>query len=58
MRSFVTEIQIKAEELWRMSLANMLDELSLLESQLKRVTNYLDDYLEITCRWQIIDGYE
>jgi len=29
MRSFVTEIQIKAEELWRMSLADMLDELAL-----------------------------
>lgn len=46
MRSFVTGMEIKANQLWRMSLANMLDELALLESQLKRVTNYLDGYLE------------
>jgi transposase len=46
MRSFVTEVEIKAEQLWRMSLADMLEELDLLESQLKRVTKYLDGYLE------------
>lgn len=46
MRSFVTEVEITSEQLWRMSLANMLDELDLLESQLKRVTNYLDGYLD------------
>ncbi|WP_146662962.1 IS110 family transposase [Anaerohalosphaera lusitana] len=34
-----------AEQLWRMSLADMLEELNMLESQLKRVTNYLDRYL-------------
>lgn len=46
MRSFVTEVEITGAELWRMSLADMLDELELLESQLKRVTKYLDGYLE------------
>lgn len=46
MKSFVSEQQINSKELWRMSLADMLDELDLLESQLKRVTNYLDCYLE------------
>ena len=46
MQSFVTSVEITAEELWRMSLADMLEELGLLESQLKRVTKYLDGYLE------------
>ena len=46
MRSFATEIEIKADQLWRMNLADMLDELDLPESQLKRVTKYLDGYLE------------
>jgi transposase len=45
MQSFVTEVEFEADELWRMSLANMLDELALLESQLKRITKYLDEYL-------------
>jgi len=45
MRSFVTETSITAAELWRMSLADMLEQLGLLENQLKRVTKYLDDYL-------------
>lgn len=45
MRRLVSDTQIKADHLWRMSLADMLDELDLLESQLKRVTKYLDDYL-------------
>jgi len=39
--------EITAGELWRMSLWNMLDELELLESQLKQVTQYLDGYLDI-----------
>jgi transposase len=46
MYSFVTEGQVQAKELWRMNLADMLDELNLLEKQLKRVTKYLDGYLE------------
>ena len=46
MRSFVTDTTITAVELWRMSLADMLEELGLLENQLKRVTKYLDGYLE------------
>jgi len=46
MRQFTEEIGITSEQLWRMSLADMLDELELLESQLKRVTKYLDGYLE------------
>lgn len=32
-------------DLWRMHVGNLLDELGLLENQLKRVTQYLDDYL-------------
>jgi len=36
---------ITSEQLWRMSLSNMLDELDLLDKQLKRVTMYLDSYL-------------
>jgi transposase len=46
MHRFVVETEIKADQLWRMNLANMLDELALLESQLKRVTKYLDCYLD------------
>ena len=46
MRSFVAEVEIKAEQLWRMRLADMLEELGLLENQLKRVTKYLDGYLD------------
>ena len=46
MRSLTTEDKINPEQLWRMSLANMLDELELLESQLKRITKYLDGYLD------------
>jgi len=46
MRSFVAEMEIKAEELWRMNLADMLEVLDLLESQLKGVTKYLDGYLK------------
>jgi len=46
MRQLTEEPQITSEQLWRMSLSNMLDELELLESQLKRVTKYLDGYLE------------
>lgn len=33
-------------DLWYMHLCNLLDEFELLQSQLKRVTKYLDDYLD------------
>jgi len=46
MRQLTRQFEITSEQLWRMSLADMLDELELLESQLKRVTKYLDDYLK------------
>jgi transposase len=35
--------------LWRMHIGNLLDELELLNSQLKRVTEYLDNYLSHHC---------
>lgn len=37
--------EITAQELWHISLADMLEELGLLEGQLKRATKYLDSYL-------------
>ena len=46
MRQLTEAVVVTQCELWRMSLADMLDELELLESQLKRVTKYLDGYLE------------
>ena len=46
MRSLAEEGQISSEELWRMNLCNLLDELELLEKQLHRVTEYLDSYLD------------
>jgi transposase len=46
MRQLTEVIGITSEQLWRMSLTDMLDELELLESQLKRVRRYLDGYLE------------
>jgi len=46
MHQLAEELDIASEQLWRMSLADMLDELELLESQLKRVTKYLDWYLD------------
>ena len=36
---------ISSIDLWRMQLGNLLEELYTLESQLKRVTDYLDKYL-------------
>jgi transposase len=36
---------ISSFDLWRMQLDNLLEELYTLESQLKRVTDYLDKYL-------------
>jgi transposase len=46
MRDIASECQAGAFELWKISLADMLDELGLLEDQLKRITRYLDGYLE------------
>jgi len=46
MRQFVNEVEMSGQQLWRMSLGDMLEQLELLESQLKRVTKYLDGYLE------------
>jgi len=45
MRTIASAELVTISELWRMSLAEMLDELDLLESQLKRITKYLDEYL-------------
>ena len=46
MRSFCEGVEVTSTGLWRMNLADMLEELSLLEGQLKRVTRWLDGYLE------------
>jgi transposase len=46
MRDIASGRQARAFELWKISLADMLDELGLLEDQLKRITIYLDGYLE------------
>ena len=46
MRGLASACEVTAFELWRMSLADLLDELELLENQLKRITKYLDGYLE------------
>jgi len=37
--------RLSCGQLWRMQLCNLLEELEVLESQRKRVTKYLDDYL-------------
>lgn len=46
MESLTRQEQITCEQLWRMNLSDMLEELELLDGQLKRITKYLDDYLE------------
>lgn len=45
MRRLVQESDFTCDNLWRMNLTDMLEELSLLEEQLKRMTKYLDEYL-------------
>ena len=45
MRQLGGQGEITSEQLWRMRLADMLDELDLVKSQIKRVTKYLDGYL-------------
>lgn len=45
MRS-VCEASIGISDLWHMHVSNLLDELELLDAQLKRVTQYLDGYLD------------
>lgn len=47
MRSFC-EGELSCGQLWRMHLCNLLDELEVLEGQLKRVSKYLDGYLART----------
>jgi len=42
----ICEQSIGIYDLWHMHLCNLLDELKLLEGQLKRVTQYLDGYLD------------
>ena len=39
------ESRFDVNSLWRIHLSNLMDELELLEAQLKRVTKYLDGYL-------------
>ncbi len=46
MRRVAEDVEITSEELWRMSLSDMLDELELLEGQVQRTTKYLDGYLD------------
>lgn len=41
----VCEQSIGISDLWRIQTGNLLDELELLEKQLKRITEYLDRYL-------------
>ena len=45
MRS-VCQASIGVSDLWHMHICNLLDELELLQSQLKAVTKYLDGYLD------------
>ena len=45
MRS-ICEQSVGVCDLWHMHLCNLLDEFELLEGQLKRVTRYLDGYLD------------
>ncbi len=45
MRGLADEMNITYEDLWRMNLLDMLEELWVLEDQLKRMTRYLDGYL-------------
>jgi len=42
----VCEASIGVSNLWHMHICNLLDELELFETQLKRVTGYLDCYLD------------
>lgn len=45
MRSLTVDINIGFEDVWRMNLLDMLEELWILEDQLKGRTQYLDGYL-------------
>lgn len=45
MREFCNE-SFKAENLWRLQLVNLLDELEMTEKQIETVTEYLDSYLD------------
>jgi len=46
MRRLCEEVAMTSLDLWRMALANMLDELELLEGQHWQVTKSLDGYLD------------
>ncbi len=46
MMRLTSQEPIDSESLWRLQLADLLDALALKESQLKRITKYLDSYLE------------
>jgi len=46
MRSLCEGVEVTSGDLWRMSLADMLEELYLLEGQRKRITKWLDGYLD------------
>lgn len=50
----LSEAVESAGDLWRMHLADLLDELALLEQQLKRVTKYLDEYLATKPQAQLL----
>jgi len=54
MHQLAEEGQITSEQLWPMSLSNMLEELELLALQLKRVTKYLDGYLHTQAGGQLL----
>lgn len=45
MREVAGAVVMTAEELWRMQLSQLLDQLALLEQQLRHTTQYLDGYL-------------
>ena len=53
MRSFCDE-DSGVLDLWHIHLSNLLDELCLLERQLKRVTDYLDNYLSQHCEGKLL----
>ena len=45
MRALANDMNIVVKDFWRMNLLDMLEELWVIEDQLKRMTRYLDEYL-------------
>ncbi len=45
MRTLAQMKRVSSLQLWRMKLVNLLEQLELLERQVKTITNYLDAYL-------------